>query len=64
MKDSKWKLIEAENPVLFEEAIALVAPDTCNKHAECIKKGGNRYDAEKSKMSLGGGRKKSYGRKI
>ena len=41
-KDSKWKTIEKENPDLFEEAISLVAPDTCNKHVECLKKGGNR----------------------
>jgi len=55
MKDSKWKTIEKENPDLFEEAISVVAPDTCNKHSECLKKGGNRYEAEKSvtKGSLG-----------
>lgn len=55
MKDSKWKTIEKENPDLFEEAISVVAPDSCNKHSECLKKGGNRYEAEKSvtKGSLG-----------
>ena len=43
-QDSKWKTIEKENPDLFEEAISLVAPDSCDKHTECLKKGGNRYD--------------------
>lgn len=47
MKDSRWKIIEEENPELFEEAIAEIAPETCNKHAECLKKGGNRYETEK-----------------
>jgi len=65
MKDSKWKTIEEENPDLFAEAIALVAPETCSQHVECLKKGGNRYDAEKnSKSSSVGARKKSNTRKL
>jgi len=47
MKDSRWKIIEEENPDLFEEAIAEIAPETCSKHAECLKSGGNRYETEK-----------------
>ena len=42
LQDSKWKTIEEENPDLFAEAIALVAPETCSQHVECLKKGGNR----------------------
>ena len=41
-QDSKWKTMEKENPQLFAEAVALVAPESCDKHAECLKKGGNR----------------------
>lgn len=47
MKDSRWKIIEEEKPELFEEAIAEIAPETCSKHTDCIKKGGNRYETEK-----------------
>lgn len=68
MKDTKWKTIEKERPDLFEEAIAHVAPDTCHSHAECLKKGGNRYEAEKNSGSSlrdsGFGRRKSHVRKI
>ena len=39
--------MELENPDLFEEAISYVASETCDKHVECIEKGGNRYKTEK-----------------
>ncbi|XP_023332541.1 speckle-type POZ protein-like B [Eurytemora carolleeae] len=64
IKDSKWKTMEKENPQLFAEAVALVAPESCDKHAECLKKGGNRYEVEKSSKGSVGGRKKSYVRKL
>ena len=41
-QDSGWKKIEEENPSLFSEAISTVAPDICDKHQDCIEKGGNR----------------------
>jgi hypothetical protein len=47
MKDSRWKIIEEENPDLFEEAISQIAPETCNKHTDCIRNGSNRYETEK-----------------
>jgi len=47
MKDSRWKIIEEENPDLFEEAISEIAPETCNSHTDCIRKGWNRYETEK-----------------
>ena len=45
-QDSGWKKIEEENPSLFSEAISTVAPDICDKHQDCIEKGGNRYATE------------------
>jgi len=47
IKDSRWKIIEEENPDLFEEAISEIAPETCHTHTDCIKNGGNRYETEK-----------------
>ena len=46
IQDSSWKKIEAENPSLFSEAISRVAPDMCDTHQDCIKKGANRYQTE------------------
>eukprot|EP00092_Neocalanus_flemingeri_P028564 GFUD01031020.1.p1 GENE.GFUD01031020.1~~GFUD01031020.1.p1 ORF type:complete len:480 (-),score=149.04 GFUD01031020.1:137-1576(-) len=46
MKDSWWKIIEEENPSLFSEAISCVAPEMCDKHEDCIKKGDTRYQTE------------------
>ena len=47
LQKSSWTEIEASNPTLFEEAIACVAGDMCDKHGECIEKGANRYSVEK-----------------
>lgn len=47
MKDSRWKIIEEENPDLFEEAISQIAPETCSKHTDCIRNGSSRYETEK-----------------
>ena len=47
MKDSRWKVMETDNPELFEEAIREIAPEICHQHSECIKKCGGRYDLEK-----------------
>lgn len=48
MKDAQWKTIEEEKPDLFEEAIAEVAKESCNKHIECLKKKGKRFELEKT----------------
>ena len=47
LQTSSWSEIEDSNPSLFEEAIACVAGDLCDKHGECIEKGANRYNMEK-----------------
>ena len=60
-QDSCWKKIEAESPSLFSEAISNVAPDMCDKHEDCIEKGGNRYNTEVEKKQKV--RKKSFLRK-
>merc|ERR1712130_201798 len=53
MKDSQWKIIEEENPKLYSQAISEIAPETCSKHVECIKRGGNRYETEKENAANG-----------
>ena len=48
MKDADWKTIEEERPDLFEEAVAgVVAESDCDAHAECLKKGGKRFEIER-----------------
>ena len=63
MKDSRWKIIEEENPDLFEEAISEIAPETCSQHTDCIKKGGNRYETEKEQCCKDKEKKKHSGLK-
>jgi len=53
MKDSQWKIIEEENPKLYSQAISEIAPETCSKHVDCIKRGGNRYETEKENAASG-----------
>ena len=49
MKDADWKTIEEEKPDLFEEAVAgVVAESDCDAHAECLKKGGKRFEMERN----------------
>merc|ERR1719505_62743 len=38
MKDSQWKIMEEENPKLYSQAISEIAPETCSKHVDCIKR--------------------------
>jgi len=49
----QWKIIEEENPKLYSQAISEIAPETCSKHVDCIKRGGNRYETEKENAASG-----------
>ena len=63
-QDSRWKVIEEEKPDLFEEAISVVAGEKCDKHTECLKKAGNRYECEKAeKMAMEGAKSKQGARR-